>query len=131
MNLLREGILANKIASVLLLTIVLGMIADKHTPTSEKFIHPTGREGHVLHYFFYFNVKYLIEFILVLGYLIPNRSRNDVIVIYCYLFFDLIGWALYNYNGWPEAKDMIIVHFGLTLVLFFFVKRFWKGDYAN
>ena len=112
----------NKVASFLLLTILLGVISTAFNFPEERFLHPSGKEGHYLNYYIYFNTQYILGFILV-GIIISLTKGVNRVVGICYLFWDFVGFLLYQYNGWPEPKILIILAFSTTLITYIILSR--------
>lgn len=127
-NDLKQVINENKISSILLLTMLLGVISTAFTfPDDVRITHVDGHEGHTLPYAFYFIFHYLIGFAFVAGLLINIRTKIDTWMIQVYLFWDFIGFLSYLYQGWPEPKNLIILGFTTSFVLFVGLNIFKDG----
>ena len=114
----------NKVALLLILTILLGVVSTAFEFPHERFSHPSGKEGHYLNYYFFFTFQYIVGFIFM-GIIISLTKGIDRIIACVYLFWDVVGFLLYQYNGWPEPKMLIISAFSVTLVLYIFLAK-WK-----
>lgn len=120
-----QTIKRNKVTGLLLLTVVIGVMSTAFDYRNEIVNHPSGKEGHTMKYFVWFVGNYLNGFVLLWA-LFLNKSENDKIVLICYVFWDLIGFFNYLYNGWPEPKELIIISFAASVCLFFIIKAFTK-----
>lgn len=114
----------DNVALLLLLTILLGVVATAFEFPQERFVHPSGKEGHYLNYYFHFTFSYIIGFVFVAIIIMLTTGINRIIAC-VYLFWDFVGFLLYQYNGWPEPKMLIIIAFSVTLILYIFLKK-WK-----
>lgn len=118
-------ILENKIASLLLLTTLLGALSTFVEFDQVRVVYWNGSTGLYKSWDFYFHFRYLIDFIFVLALLVNKRTWIDVNVIWCYFTCDLIGFGMYKYQGYPEPKMFTIGIFFVTLIVFFLLE-IWR-----
>lgn len=113
----------NKISSLLLLTILLGVISTQvPIPDDVRFRHINGEEGHTLPWFVYFTTKYVIGFLFLTMLLIRERTRIDRWMVINYFAWDIVGFFSYFYQGWPEPKMIIVGCFCMSMVIFIMIK---------
>lgn len=125
MNYLIRGIKNNKVAFLLLTTVVLGLTYSSIDWPVYKITHWSGKQGFNLHWHVWLIMHYVIGFIFLITRLVRNMSEIDKDVLKAYLCFDVYSLVWYLYNGWPEPKEIIVIGFVMACIVFVLI-RLWR-----